>query len=95
MVQHAIDATPVPARRVGVEGRQAAAQPARATDDRGVTTATAERTLTVAGFFGAKPEKFCSWICDLLGYRHGVDELVDLFPGSGVMGRVLNQGRLV
>lgn len=37
---------------------------------------------------GAKPEAVCSWILDLLGWRPG-DELVDLFPGTGVMGRVV------
>lgn len=47
------------------------------------------------GLTGAKPPQFCRWICDLLGYRHGVDELVDLFPGTGVMGHVLAQGTLV
>lgn len=34
------------------------------------------------GLVGAKPESFCLWIMDLLGY-----ELHDLFPGTGVMGR--------
>jgi hypothetical protein len=45
------------------------------------------------GLIGAKPAAFCRWICDLLGYVDG-DELVDLFPGTGIMGRVLAQGRL-
>jgi hypothetical protein len=40
------------------------------------------------GLTGAKPEAFCGWVLDLLGYRPG-DVLVDLFPGTGVMGRVL------
>lgn len=35
---------------------------------------------------GAKPEAFCLWIFDLLG-MHPDDELVDLFPGSGAVGR--------
>lgn len=39
------------------------------------------------GLVGAKPEKVCSWILDLLNARPG-DEIVDLFPGTGVMGRV-------
>lgn len=42
---------------------------------------------------GAKPPKFCRWVCDLLGYVDG-DEMVDVFPGSGVMGRVLRQTRM-
>jgi hypothetical protein len=36
------------------------------------------------GLPGAKPPEFCRWILDLLGYVDG-DELVDLFPGTGVM----------
>lgn len=44
------------------------------------------------GLTGAKPEAFCLWIMDLLGYRGG-DALIDLFPGTGVMSRVLDAGR--
>jgi hypothetical protein len=47
---------------------------------------SAEITLR-KGLTGAKPEAFCWWLCDLLGLRDG-DELVDLYPGTGVMGRV-------
>ncbi len=39
------------------------------------------------GLIGAKPEKVCMWILDLLNFQKG-DELVDLFPGTGVMGRI-------
>lgn len=35
---------------------------------------------------GAKPRAFCHWMFDLLGALAG-DELVDLFPGSGAVGR--------
>ncbi len=35
---------------------------------------------------GSKPKAFCRWIFDCLGAQAG-DELVDLFPGSGVVGR--------
>lgn len=45
------------------------------------------------GLTGAKPAKFCSWVLDLMGYVSG-DEVIDLYPGTGVMGRVLAQGRL-
>ena len=38
------------------------------------------------GFAGAKPEEFCRWIFDLLGMKPD-DEFVDLFPGSGAVGR--------
>jgi hypothetical protein len=37
------------------------------------------------GLTGAKPEAFCDWILDLLNVLPG-DELVDLFPGTGIMG---------
>lgn len=39
------------------------------------------------GLTGAKPEAVCEWICDLLNVQEG-DELVDLYTGTGVMGRV-------
>ena len=39
------------------------------------------------GLCGAKPESFCRWICDVLGAQPG-DEMHDLYPGTGVMGRV-------
>lgn len=42
------------------------------------------------GLTGAKPEPFCEWVCDLLNVLPG-DELVDLFPGTGIMGRVAEQ----
>jgi hypothetical protein len=44
------------------------------------------------GLVGAKPEKVCQWILDLLNFQPG-DELVDLFPGTGIMGRVVEQRR--
>jgi hypothetical protein len=40
---------------------------------------------------GAKPSEFCRWILDALGYRDGEDELVDLFPGTGIMGAIARQ----
>jgi len=48
---------------------------------------------TKRGTKGAKPESFCRWVLDLLGYVDG-DELTDVFPGTGVMGRVVAQGVL-
>lgn len=38
------------------------------------------------GFRGAKPEGFCFWVFELLGLQPS-DEFVDLFPGSGAVGR--------
>lgn len=47
---------------------------------------------------GQKPPGFCEWMFNLLGARPG-DELVDMFPGSGAVGRAWDayqaQGRLV
>ncbi len=40
------------------------------------------------GFTGAKPEKVCRHVMDLLGWKPG-DQLDDLYPGTGVMSRVL------
>lgn len=39
------------------------------------------------GLVGAKPEKVCRWILDMLNVLPG-DSVVDLYPGTGVMGRV-------
>lgn len=40
---------------------------------------------------GAKPSTYCRWILELLGFDAAQDELVDLFPGSGIMGYVAAQ----
>jgi hypothetical protein len=37
------------------------------------------------GLTGAKPSSFCDWVMDLLNVQPG-DQIVDLFPGTGVMG---------
>ena len=39
------------------------------------------------GLVGAKPAPFCKWVIDLLGVRDE-DDLHDIFPGTGIMGRV-------
>lgn len=52
-----------------------------------VLTYTARARLTdPRRVVGAKPAEFAYWLFDLLGARPG-DELVDLFPGSGGIGR--------
>lgn len=48
----------------------------------------AESITMRKGLTGAKPERFCSWVLDLVGWIPG-DELDDLFPGTGVMDRVV------
>ena len=37
---------------------------------------------------GRKPPAFCYWVLNLLGYQPG-DTLDDIYPGSGIMGRVV------
>ncbi len=42
------------------------------------------------GLTGAKPESFCFWVASLLGADNR-DEMVDVFPGTGVFGRTRQQ----
>jgi hypothetical protein len=44
--------------------------------------------------FGAKPETFGRWLIVLFGAQP-CDEIVDLFPGAGAIGRALDIPRLV
>lgn len=44
------------------------------------------------GLTGAKPEEVCRWIASLLGAT-SEDEFVDIFPGTGVFGRMWEQRR--
>lgn len=46
----------------------------------------AESITLRKGLTGAKPEKVCEWILDLLNVQVG-DEVADLFPGTGIMTR--------
>ncbi len=46
----------------------------------------AEPITMQRGLVGAKPERVCWWLFHCLGAEPG-DELVDLFPGSGAVGR--------
>lgn len=45
------------------------------------------------GLTGAKPEKVCHWILELLNFQPG-DTCDDLYPGTGVMGRVASNWAL-
>lgn len=54
--------------------------------------ALAEPITLKKGLTGAKPEAFCEWVLDLLNVRPE-DEVVDLFPGTGVMGLVAERRR--
>ena len=40
------------------------------------------------GLVGAKPESFCRWVLELLNVQIG-DFVVDLYPGTGAMTRVI------
>lgn len=42
------------------------------------------------GLVGAKPESVCRWILDLLNVQPG-DDVVDLYPGTGIMGHVARE----
>lgn len=42
------------------------------------------------GLTGAKPPTVCEWILDLLGHVPDLDDIDDLYPGTGVMTEVLN-----
>ena len=42
------------------------------------------------GLCGAKPDRVCRWILALLNVHPG-DEVTDLFPGTGIMGRVAQE----
>lgn len=50
----------------------------------------AESITLKKGLVGAKPPKVCRWILDLLNVQPG-DEVIDLYPGTGIMGQVAAQ----
>ncbi|MGC5078483.1 hypothetical protein [Agrococcus sp. DT81.2] len=50
----------------------------------------AESITMRKGLTGAKPERFCGWVLDLMGWTAG-DDVDDLFPGTGVMGGVVRR----
>lgn len=42
--------------------------------------------MQVEGLTGQKPRTFCEWVIRCLGADRDEDELVDIFPGTGIMG---------
>lgn len=58
----------------------------------GAGTMLLEPITLQKGLTGAKPERFCEWVLDLLNVRDE-DEVVDLFPGTGIMGEVVEARR--
>lgn len=60
-----------------------------------VTTRTVRDSASIPiamkrGLRGAKPEAFCRWVMDLMGWRPG-DTVDDVFPGTGVFERVADR----
>ncbi|WP_053353925.1 hypothetical protein [Leucobacter musarum] len=41
--------------------------------------------ITPGGFSGRKPEAWTHWVLTMLGYDPAVDDLTDIFPGSGAV----------
>ena len=50
----------------------------------------AESITLKRGCVGAKPQRFCEWLLDVLNVEPG-DELHDLFPGTGAMTRAFHR----
>jgi hypothetical protein len=53
----------------------------------------AQGIMMETGLTGAKPPTFARWLQVLLGWQVG-DTLADLFPGTGIVGRVFDEPRL-
>ncbi len=53
----------------------------------------AQGIMMETGLTGAKPPTFARWLQVLLGWQPG-DTLDDLFPGTGIVGRVFDELRL-
>lgn len=49
------------------------------------TQAIKANITTRRGTHGAKPDAFCDWVLDLLGYDSTKDTIEDLYPGSGTL----------
>lgn len=47
------------------------------------------------GFIGAKPREWVEWVLAALSYDRDEDTVDDLFPGSGAVGMVIAQERIV
>jgi len=46
------------------------------------------------GFVGAKPAQWTRWVLEAMTYSPSVDEVIDLFPGSGAVADVLAEQTL-
>lgn len=47
-----------------------------------------------AGFVGAKPALWVTWVLAALGHDPEIDTVDDLFPGTGIVSRIAAQGVL-
>lgn len=47
-----------------------------------------------SGLQGSKPQPFCTWVLDLLGYDATLDTITELFPGTGLLSSTAQQTRL-
>lgn len=47
------------------------------------------------GLPGAKPDAFCDWILNLLGFDPTTDTIDDLFPGTGGISEAVNRSRRI
>jgi hypothetical protein len=59
-------------------------------DQKTVRDWVAENITLKKGLTGAKPPRFCEWVFSMLNAQPG-DELVDIFPGTGVVGETWRQ----
>ena len=46
------------------------------------------------GTHGAKPDPFCDWVLEVLGYDCKEDSVVDMFPGSGAFTRAIERRKV-
>ena len=47
------------------------------------------------GFVGSKPSEWTRWVLDLMGYDHRVDDVDDIFHGSGSVKETINALHLI
>lgn len=63
----------------------------RAGDSRGLVPAHLIASHRPNGFAGSKPPEWARWVLAALGYDPVSDTVDDLFPGSGAIGRVIDE----
>lgn len=81
-----------PARKPVVSGRQVMRDFLRTDLERGELDVIAEGITMKRGLSGAKPERVCHWLFEVMGCEPD-DELDDMFPGSGAVSRAWESWR--